>query len=73
MLVLETSVLFYYFHNFIAQLRSAPRRKKIAIGISTLDCIVIDTVLTILALSELYSELAIMDAVNDMSSTVKIM
>jgi hypothetical protein len=34
--VLETSVLFYYFHNFIAQLRSAPRRKKIVIGIPTL-------------------------------------
>jgi hypothetical protein len=31
---LETSVLFY-FHNFIAQLRSAPRRKKIAIEIPT--------------------------------------
>jgi hypothetical protein len=27
---------FYFFHNFIAQLRSAPRRKKIAIGMLTL-------------------------------------
>jgi hypothetical protein len=31
---------FYYFHNFIAQLRSAPRHKKIAIGIPTLACFV---------------------------------
>jgi hypothetical protein len=34
---LKTSVLYDYFHNFIAQLRSTPRHKKIAIGKPTLS------------------------------------